>query len=393
MSAVQEIRAITGIGLRSIPARFGTSMVIVVGVAAVVSVLIAALAIATGFKRAAANTGSATRAVVLAGNTESASTISHENAVTIKDAAGVKAGSGGQAVLSAEALAFVPLTDQHRGLNAYATLRGVGPGAFVLRPEVKIVEGRMFNRGTHEIIVGRGVQRRLGGLDVGSSITLPNGEWQIVGAFESGGDAHESELMTDADTLMNTYQLKTYNSITVALDGPDGFQRFSTAISSNPTLTVNAEREDAYYAAESRPVSTLLTIVAYGIGGIMAFGAAFGALNTMYSAVSTRAKEIATLRAMGFGAAPVVASVLIEALILGLAGALIGALLTWLLLDGSTVSTMTGVTPSQLTFGLQVGPGLILIGIAFAATIAGVGGLFAAVRAARLPVAMAMRMV
>jgi putative ABC transport system permease protein len=213
-----------------------------------------------------------------------------------------------------------------------------------------------------------------------------------VGAFESRGDAHESELLTDADMLLDAYRRNGYNSVAVALDGDAAFDRLAAALDADPSLTVKAQREDDYYAAQSRPVSTLLLIVAYGIGGIMAFGAVFGALNTMYSAVSTRAMEIATLRAIGFGAGAVVVSVLSEAFVLGLAGALVGGLAAWLLLDGSTVSTMTGVTPSQLTFGLDVGSGLIAVGIVFAVTIAAVGGLFAALRAARVPVASAMRM-
>lgn len=392
MSTFKEIRAVTGMGLRSVPARLGTSMVVVVGVAAVVAVLVAALAIATGFRRAAAATGSPVRAVVLSGTTESGSQTSRESAVKVMNAPGVRVGDDGRPVASAETLAFVPVSDRHTGLNAFATLRGVGPQAAALRPEIELVEGRMFSPGNREVVVGRGVQRRLGGLDVGSSITLPNGEWAVVGAFESRGDAHESELLTDADMLLDAYRRNGYNSVAVALDGDAGFDRLAAALDADPSLTVKAQREDDYYAAQSRPVSTLLLIVAYGIGGIMAFGAVFGALNTMYSAVSTRAMEIATLRAIGFGAGAVVVSVLSEALVLGLAGALLGGLAAWLLLDGSTVSTMTGVTPSQLTFGLDVGPGLIAVGIAFAVTIAAVGGLFAALRAARVPVASAMRM-
>ena len=393
MSAFTEIRAVTGMGLRSVPARLGTSLVVVVGVAAVVAVLISALAIATGFRRAAAATGNPARAIVLSAANETNSQVSRESVLKIADADGVAVGADGQAVASAETLAFVPVSDTHTGLNAFATLRGVGRKASALRPEIKLVVGRMFSTGAHEAVVGRAVQRRLGGLEVGSSVTLPNGDWQIVGAFESGGDAHESELLADADTLLDAYRRNGYNSVTVALDGAAGFDRLKAALAAEPGLAVEARREDEYYAAESLPVSSLLLIVAYGIGGIMAFGAVFGALNTMYSAVSTRTTEIATLRAIGFGARAVVVSVVAEALVLGLTGALLGAVGAWLLLDGSTVSTMTGVTPSQLTFALRVGPRLIAIGIAFALAIAGLGGLFAALRAARVPVASAMRLV
>jgi putative ABC transport system permease protein len=393
MSAFTEIGAVTGMGLRSVPARFGTSLVVIIGIAVVVAVLVSALAIATGFARSAASTGNPSRAVVLNGATEAGGQMSRENAINVMDAAGIEKGADGQPVASAETLSFVPVSDRHTGLNAFAALRGIGPNAAALRPEITLVEGRAFARGAHEVIVGRAVQRRLGGLEVGSSITLPNGDWDVVGAFESGGDAHESELLTDADALLDAYRRNGYNSVTVALDGPGGFERLGAALDADPTLGVEARREDEYYAAQSQGVSMLLLIVAYGIGGIMAFGAVFGALNTMYSAVSTRTTEIATLRAIGFGTGAVVVSVLCEALVLGLVGALIGGLAAWVLLDGSMVSTMTGVTPSQLTFGLQVGPKLLLVGGAFAVGIAAVGGLFAALRAARIPVASAMRLV
>jgi putative ABC transport system permease protein len=392
MSGFGQIRSITAINLRSVPARFGTSMVVVVGVAVVVAVVISALAVATGFKRAAMATGDPSRAVILSGTTESESSLSRENVATIIDAPGIEATVERRALASAEVLVFPTLINQRTRLNAFAALRGVGAEAFTLRPEIKITEGRMFSGGSHEVVVGIGVRRRLGGLEVGSSIPLPNGDWQVVGVFESEGDSHESELITDAETLLDAYQRNDFNSVTVAIDGNGGLHRLNAALESNPTLTATVQREDEYFTAQSRSVATLLTLLAYGIGGIVAFGAVFGALNTMYSAVSTRTTEIATLRALGFGAVPVVVSVLIEALLLGLAGALLGALFAWIALDGSTISTMTGTTPSQLTFGLVVTPPLVLIGVAFAVAISCVGGLFAAVRAAYVPVAMAMRL-
>jgi putative ABC transport system permease protein len=392
MSTMRQIRAVTEMELRSIPVRLGTSMVIVVGVGVVVAVLVSALAVASGFTRAAAATGDPSRAIVLSGETEAGSSISRENAVAILNARGVASERQGVPLASAEALVFVPLTNRNTGMNAFVTLRGVGSQAPRLRPEIRIAEGRMFASGAHEVMVGRAAQRRLGGLEVGSSIALPNGEWSVVGIFTSDGDSHESELMTDAETLLNAYQRNVYNSITVRLGDGDAFEEFATALAADPTLAVTAVREDDYFAAASQQVARLLTVIAYGMGGIMAFGAAFGALNTMYSAVSTRAKEIATLRAIGFGSPAVVVSVLAEALALALAGALLGALVAFLALDGSAMSTMTGDTPSQLTFDLAVGLDLMLIGVACAAAIAAVGGLFGAVRAARVPVAAALRM-
>ncbi|MGH8150589.1 MAG: ABC transporter permease [Steroidobacteraceae bacterium] len=393
MSASRQILAITAVALKSLPRRIGTSLVVVVGVAAVVAVLVAALAVARGFTRAAAKTGSPGRAIVLAGDTESSSGISRAAAATIMDAPGVAQTATGRPIASAEALEFIPLTDEHTGLDAYATVRGVGPEASALRPEVRLVAGRMFKPGEHEVIVGRAVEERLGGLGLGRSITLPNGAWTVVGVFTSGGDSHESEILTDAASLMNAYRHNEFNSVTVKLGGPRDFERFNAALTSNPTLSVKAQREVDYFAAMSRPVSRLLEIIAYGIGAIMAFGAVFGALNTMYSAVSARRTEIATLRAIGFGGASVVVSVVIEALVLGLAGAGLGSLVAWSLLNGATVSTMTGVTPSQLTFGLAVGPGIVLIGVLFALGIAVVAGICAASRASRISVADAMRVV
>jgi putative ABC transport system permease protein len=394
MSAFREIGAVSAMGLRSVPARFGTSLVVVVGIAAVVAVLVSALAIANGFTRAATGTGDPGRAIVLGGNTEASSSLSREVALTVLDAPGIRAGEAGVPVASAEALVFVAVTNVNTGLDAFVTLRGVGARAFELRPEVRIVEGRMFERGAHEVVVGRSAQQRLGSLDIDSVLTLPNGEWSVVGVFESGGNALQSELMTDAETLLNAYQRNVYNSVTVRLDDEQALPRLAAAIDADPAMTsVDVTREDTYYAAVAGPVSQLLTFIAYGIGGIMAFGAVFGALNTMYSAVSARATEIATLRAMGFGSVPVVVSVLVEALVLAVVGAFAGALVAWLVLDGSTISTMTGITPSQLTFGLEVGLDLALIGIAFATTIALIGGLFAAVRAARMQVAAALQLV
>lgn len=394
MRLLKQIGSVSALGLRSVPARLGTSMVVVVGVAAVVAVLVAALAIAASFTRAAAGTGDRGRAIVLAGETEASSGLSRDNVLAILDGPGIVANEGGASIGSADALVFIAVTNVNTGLDAFVTLRGVGPRVTELRPEFRVVQGRMFDRGAHEVVVGRAAQQRLGGLDVGSSVNLPNGEWTVVGIFDSAGDSHESELMTDADTLLNAYRRDGFNSVTVRIDGEQGLERLRASLAANPSITsIDVRREDEHFAAAFRPVSQLLTIIAYGIGSIMAFGAVFGALNTMYSAVSTRAIEIATLRAMGFGAFAVVISVLVEALVLAVAGGLAGTFVVWGLLDGSVISTMTGNTPSQLTFALELEPGTALVGIACAVMIALVGGLFAAIRAARVPVASALRMI
>ncbi|HTV76784.1 MAG TPA: ABC transporter permease [Steroidobacteraceae bacterium] len=392
MSRASQVVAVTAAALRGLPGRAGASLVVVIGVAAVVAVLVCALAIASSFRAAAAKTGSPLRAIVLNGDDEADSGFSRQNAGAILNAPGVRAGPGMQVVGSAEAIEFVSLVDEHSGLNAYVTLRGVGPQLQRLRPELHMSEGRMFARGAHEVIAGRAAQSRLGGLKVGSTISLPNGPWTVVGTFSSGGDAHESEVLADAETLLNAYHRNDFNSVTVALRDPRDFAAFSAALAANPTLMVKAYREPEYFATMMKPVAQLLIAIAYGIGGIMALGAVFSALNTLYSAVSSRAVEIGTLRAIGFGAAPVVISVLAEALALGAIGAALGAGIAWLLVQGTTMSAMTGVTPSQLTFALSVGPAQMLTGVAVAALIVIIGGLLAALRSARVPVAAALRM-
>jgi putative ABC transport system permease protein len=395
MNFITQTVAVTGVGLRSVPMRLGTSLVIVIGVATVVAVFISVLAMAVGFERAAASAGRADRAIILGSgsNNEGGSSLSREHASTIAGAPGVRKGAGGEPLASAEVLAFVPVTNQRTGLNAFATLRGMGPQGFALRPEIRLVAGRAFRPGLQEVIVGRAAQQQLGGLGIGSRISLPQGDWEIVGVFESGRDSHESGLLTDAEMLLTAYRRPAFNSMTVRLEDAGAFERFSTALTTNPTLTVQVIREDRYFSQASGWVTQLLRIVSFGIGGIMAFGAAFGALNTMYTAVSTRAREIATLRALGFAPAAVMISILVEALVLALAGAVLGLIPAWLFVNGAVVSTMSGTGPSQVTFAMQMTPQVAVLGILAACLIGAVGGLFGALRASRLPLATAIRAV
>lgn len=249
-----------------------------------------------------------------------------------------------------------------------------------------------FVSGRREVIVGRGIEERLGGPPIGANVAFPDGDWRVVGIFSSGGGPRESEILTDAASLMSPGHRNEFNSVTVRLARPRDFARFSAALGSNPTLSVKAQREDQYYATVSRPISRLLEITAYGLGSIMAFGAVFGALNSMFSAVRRRRTEIATLRAIGFGATSVICSVVTEALLLGLVGALLGALAARLLLSGAKVSTMMSMqTFSHITFALVVGPRVVLIGALFAAGITLVAGIFAARQASRISIAAGMR--
>jgi len=380
--------------LRSIPQRFGTSSVIVVGIAGVVAVLISVLAMATGFTHTLLATGRDDRAIVLRGGSDSelASTLSREATLTIIDAPGIRKDAAGKAIASAEPVVIVEMPKKSNASGANVTIRGVGAEGVALRPEIQLVAGRMFRRGVRELIVGRGAEAQFKGLDVGSHIALRGSDWTIVGAFESNGDSHESELFADAETVLSAYRRNLYQSVVARLDSKDSFDAFKAALTTNPQLSVAVLRERDYYVHQSQRMGKVLAFVAYFVGGIMAVGALFGALNTMYSAVSVRSREIATLRAIGFGASAVVLSVLIEAILLAVMGALIGAGLAWLFFNGNVVSTL-GSNFTQVVFRLAVSPSLVALGILWACAIGLIGGLFPAIRAARLPVATALRAV
>jgi putative ABC transport system permease protein len=392
MSLIRQISAVTVMNLKSIPSRLGTSLVIVVGIAGVVGVLISVLAMAGGFMKVAQNTGRPDRAIVLRGgsNAELSSTISRNNTLTILDGPGVLKDANGKPIGSAEPIVIVDLPEKRTGSGVNVTLRGVGPQGLALRPEIRLVAGRMFRPAVRELIVGKSAQDQFKGLELGSHIAFRDSDWTVVGLFESGGDTHESELVADAETVLSAYRRNLFQSVTVLLEAPAAFDRFKDALTTNPTLSVDVKREPDYYAGLSEKLQTILFFVAYIVGGIMAVGALFGALNTMYSAVSARAIEIATLRAIGFGALPVVISVFIEALLLSLAGGVIGAALAWFFFNGNAASTLGG-NFTQVVFHLTIGADTILLGILWACAIGVAGSLFPAVRAARLPVAVVLR--
>lgn len=367
-------------------------MIVVISTATTVAVLVAALAVATGFTRASTRNGSSDRAIVLSGMNEVSSGIPRANLGAIMDAPGVAHMAAGAAIASADTLTSIAFTDARTDRDVYLPVRGVGTAALMLRPEVTLVAGRQFIPERHEVIVGRALAQRIGGLGVGSKIGFPDGDWSVVGIFSAQGGPQESEILTGAISLMNSLRLTGFNSVTVRLTGPSAFERFSSALTSTPGLSVKAFREDVYYAAISGPMSRLLKSIAYGLGLIMAFGATFGALNTMSSAVRARRTEIATLRAIGFGGTAIVTSVVIEALVLGFAGALLGALVAWSLLNGARISMMVAAgTPLHITFGLEVGGKILVVGALFALGIASAAAIFAAKQAARISIAAAIQ--
>jgi putative ABC transport system permease protein len=394
MNILRQIGIVTLINLRNIPQRLGTSLVVVIGIAGVVAVLVSVLAMAVGFNETVKHAGRPDRVIILRGgaNSELASTLSRDAVLTIEDAPGITRTTNGQPIASAEAVVIVNLPQKNGGSEANVTLRGVGPQAWQLRPEIHLTEGRLFEPGKREIIVGRAVQAQFQGLEIGSRIAFRDSDWTVVGRFESRGDSHESELLADVESVLGAYRRNLYQSTTALLESVDGFDTFKSALTTNPRLSVDVDRETDYYASMSEHLNKALTFVGYVVGGIMAVGALFGALNAMYSAVSTRSREIATLRAIGFGPTAIVISVFVEALLLALTGGLIGAAIAWIFFNGNAAN-MLGGNFTQVVFRLSVTPNLIGLGIVWAVTIGLVGGLFPAIRAARLPIAIALRTV
>lgn len=387
MNMFRQAGAVTLMNLRGIPDRRAASLVVVIGMAAVVAVVTSVLAMSTGFLATVGKTGRADRAIVLSVGAISfgSSSLPRETIPFITDAPGVRRDADGKSIASADVFATMEMVKKSDGLFAPATLHGVGPQALKTFPQIRLLSGRMFNPALHELIAGRLAQTQFDGFAVGDKISLPEGDWTIVGNFESHGDQHESELIGDAETIMSAYQRTAFNSTTVMLDSAEAFATFSTALSANPALKLQVVRESDYFAKLSKPFNDFLTLVAYAVGGIMGLGAMLGALNTMYAAVSGRAVEIATLRAIGFGPGPVVASVMAEILLLTFAGAVIGIGLAWLAFDGKLAFSDYYIYP------LTVGAPLIGLGVAIAAAIGLAGGLFPAIRAARQPVAAAFR--
>ncbi|HEY7639331.1 MAG TPA: ABC transporter permease [Steroidobacteraceae bacterium] len=394
MNLLRQIGAVTTMNFKSLPHRVGTSIVIVIGIAGVVAVLVSVLAMSTGMIETMEHSGRDDRAIVLRNGSasENGSALARDAARLVEDAPGVKRDADGKPIASSEALRLVNLFRKDDGAEVSVAMRGVGPQALAVRPELKIIEGRMFRPAVTELIVGKAAHASFKGLNVGDKVRTRGATWTVVGVFTTGGDAHESGLMMDAETLMAAEQRGSFQSVTVLLESPAAFQKFKDALTSNPALAVDVDREREFYRQQSEVISKVIFVIAYVVGGIMAVGAIFSALNTMYSAVSARLREIATLRAIGFGATAMVTSVLTEALLLALIGGSIGAAIAWLFFNGHQVGTSVGGTASgHLIFELSVSPALIATGIVWACTIGLIGGLFPAVRAARLPVATALR--
>ncbi|PZQ09551.1 MAG: hypothetical protein DI564_17645 [Rhodanobacter denitrificans] len=387
----RQAAAVTWIGVSTLAQRLGASSVIVVGIAGVVGVLVALLAMGDGLQKTLRSTGDTETVIVLRGGAtaELSSGLSREDATLLAQMPGILRDAEGKPIVSPELVVVANLPKKSTGTDANVEVRGVGPQAWALRPNVKIVEGRAFTPGLREMVVGRGARAQFEGLEPGATINLNNQQWSVVGVFESG-DAHESELLGDVDTVSSAYRRSGYQSATVRLTAPEAFDTFKAALAADPRLKVDAKTTLDYYTAQSEQLTRTIRIVGIAIAAIMAIGAMFGALNTMYAAVATRAREIATLRAIGFRSPPVLISVMLETMLLALLGGLLGAGIAWAIFDNYTVSTL-GANFSQVVFRFNVSPALLWTGVKWALAIGFIGGLLPALRAARLPVTTALR--
>lgn len=388
-----QVASIVKFGLMSIPQRRGSVAATVIGIAGVVAVLVGVLSIAAGFRRAMTASGSADAAIVLrsGADSEMVSGFGREETRLIADSPGVARNAQGP-LASAELFVIIDLHKRTTGTDANVPLRGVETAAVEVRGNMKFVSGRMFEWGKNEVVVGLGAVQEFAGLDVGATIKVGRESWPVVGIFSAGGGLAESEIWTDAKVLQAAYQRgDSFQSVYARLNSAGAFQQFSDALTSNPRLSVKVQRQSEYYAEQSTMLTKLITTLGVLIAALMAIGAVFGALNTMYSAVAARTREIATLRALGFGSGAVVLALMIESLVLALAGGGVGAGLAYVAFDNFRAATMNWQSFSQVTFAFAVTPQLLVQGIVWATLIGLIGGLLPAIRAARLPIAAALR--
>ncbi len=387
--------SVTNVGVSTLGQRLGSSAVIVVGIAGVVGVLVAMLAMAEGYAETLRKTGSLDTAIVLRGASaaEVMSGLDRDSVVQIAQTAGIARDAKGEPLASPEIVvaANLPIKGGTADDEGSVQLRGVGTEAWTVRPQVQIVEGRRFSPGLRELIVGRGAAKQFAGLVPGHEIRLGSQTWTVAGVFASG-DALESEIWGDASVVAETYERgSNRNSVTVRLTAPQAFVPFKAALDTNPQLKIDASTTLDYFSKQSEGTATVIRIIGITVGAIMAVGAIFGALNTMFAAVAARAREIATLRAIGFAGLPVVVAILLETMLLALAGGVIGGLAAWLLFNGYSASTMAAGSVGKLSFELHVTAGVLWQGLKWALAIGLIGGLFPAVRAATMPVTAALR--
>jgi putative ABC transport system permease protein len=390
----RQAGSVTQVGLSTLRQRIGASSVVVIGIAGVVAVLVAMLAMAEGYRETLRKSGSEDTAIVMRGASASEvmSTLDNASVLVVQQAPGIARDAEGKPLATADSVvaANLPIRGGGPDEDGSVQLRGIGPQAWAVRPNVKIVEGRKFEPGRRELIAGKAAARQFAGLEPGKTIQLGSQQWVVAGIFESG-DAMESEIWADAGVVAPTYERgSTRTSVTVKLENASAFKGFKAALAEDPRLDVDTDTTLDYFSKQSEGMSKVIRIVGMVVGAIMGIGAVFGALNTMFATVTTRVREIATLRAIGFRGLPVVVAVMLETMLLALLGGLLGGLLAWIVFNGYTASTIAGGV-GQLTFQFKVSLPVLWTGLKWALAIGFIGGLFPAVRAARLPVTDALR--
>lgn len=396
---LSQVGAVTSTAVRTIPQRRWASLTTVIGIAGVVAVFISVLSIGEGFRKALRTAGSPQNAMILrtGSDSEMMSVLGKDSTDVIAQGPGIERASlessGPLAPLSsAELFVVVDVPKKSTGTPANVPLRGVQPAAFRTRPDLKITSGRVFEWGKNEILVGEGALNQFRGLDLGSRLKWGQNEWTVVGTFSAGGALWESEIWCDAAVLQPAYRRgSSFQTVIARLESPQAFDRLKDALTTDPRLDVAVMRESDYYANQGRTLNAIIRRLGFFLAVLMGIGAVFGALNTMYSAVAARTREVATLRALGFGSSPVVVSVMAEAMLLSLVGGLLGAVAAYFGFDGYRTSTLNWDTFSQVTFAFDVTPPLLVKGTLFALAMGLVGGIFPAIRAARLPVSAALR--
>ena len=390
-----QLAALIDFNVRTLPSRMGSAGAAIFGIAGVVAVLVGVLSIGEGFRHVMLSTGSPETAIVMraGADSEMTSVMLRPDLDAIRTAPGI-ARVNGEPVVSSELFVIVDLPKRSTGTDANVPMRGVTKQAYQVRPELKIVEGRNFEWGKNEVIVGRGAETQFKGTEIGSRLKFGENMWTVVGIFASNGSINESELWADINVLAPAYhRFTSFQTAMVKLSSAGSYQAFKDTLTSDPRLNVKVQRETDYYAAQSRQLRLLVTGLALVVCSLMGLGALFGALNTMYTAVAARSRDIATLEAIGFSGGPVMISVIAEALMLALVGGVIGAAVAYLAFDGYRSATMNWQTFSQVAFAFDVTPTLMISAIVYALAIGLFGGVFPAIRAARMPVALALRKV
>ncbi len=386
-SVFRQAVAIAGMNIRSIPQRFWMSLSTVVAIALVVAVLLAFLSMANGFKKAQSSAGSADIVILTrdGAGAELNSVVSREQGMLVEEGPGV-VHQGDKALVSGELYIVVDGTSRSNGLRANLSLRGISAEGVALRHNVRITEGRMFQSGTNEIVAGRGIVREFSGFDVGKTLRLGQSTWTVVGVFEDGGTVRESELWADVGVVQSAFnRLNFFQTFRARLSSPAQFAAFKAYVDGDPRLKLSVQTEADYFAEQAKQSGGLISTLGWPLAIIMAIGALAGALNTMYSSVAARGTEIATLRAIGFGGIPTFAGTLAEALVLALVGGLLGTAAAALIFHGFTAKTLSS-NFTQVIFTFQVTPGLCLTALTLALVVGLIGGIFPAVRAARLPI-------